>query len=134
MNAWGEPNQEARSIILPGEVGSQIQPRLTAEGIRQLIRDLRDRNQRIPNYILVSEYDRRDLNQDVLGMSTTPVADADKRPEHDGEAIAILEGVMVRSHPDIPRGRARLIYPPLAVENQPGTGRIITYFGQKDVG
>lgn len=125
MSPWGEPNQEARSIILPGEVGSQIEPRLTAEGIRQLIRDLRDQGKRIPNYILVSEYDRRDLNQDVLGMSTTPVSKADQRPEHDGEAIAILEGVMVRSHPDIPRGRARLIYPPLLDQNQPGTGKII---------
>lgn len=113
MSPWGEPNQEARSIILPGEVGSQFQPRLTAEGIRQLIRDLRDRKQRIPSYILVSEYDRRDLNQDVLSISSTPVSKADQRPEHDGEAIAILEGVMVRSHPDIPRGRARLIYPPV---------------------
>lgn len=112
-------------VILPGEVGSQFQPRLTAEGIRQLIRDIRDRKERIPSYILVSEYDRRDLNQDVLGMSTTPVADADKRPEHDGQAIAILEGVMVRSHPDVPRGRARLIYPPLLDQNVPSTGKII---------
>jgi hypothetical protein len=125
MSPWGEPSQEARSIILPGEVGSQIEPRLTAEGIRQLIRDLRDRKQRIPSYILVSEYDRRDLNQDVLSISSTPVSKADQRPEHDGEAIAILEGVMVRSHPDIPRGRARLIYPPVLDQNLPGTGKII---------
>lgn len=113
------------SIILPGEVGSQIEPRLTAEGIRQLIRDLRDSNQRIPTYIIVSEYDRRDLNQDVLAMSTTPVAKNDQRPEHDGQAIAILEGVMVRSHPEVPRGKARLVYPPLLDQNKPGTGKII---------
>lgn len=115
-------------LILPGEVGSQLEPRLTAEGIRQLIRDLRDRGQRIPNYIIVSEYDRRDLNQDVMAGSAEPVAKADQRPEHDGEAIAIIEGVMVRSHPDVPRGKARLIYPPVvkSVENRlGGEGQII---------
>jgi len=112
-------------VLLPGEVGSQIEPRLTAEGIRQLIRDLRDRKQRIPSYIIVSEHDRRDLNQDVLGMSTTPVSKADQRPEHDGEAIAVLEGVMVRSHPDVPRGKARLVYPPLLDQNVPGAGKIM---------
>lgn len=112
-------------IILPGEVGSQIEPRLTAEGIRQLIRDLRDRKQRIPNYIIVSEYDRRDLNQDILAMSSTPVSKADQSPDHDGHAVGILEGVMIRSHPDVPRGKARLIYPPLLDTNQPGTGKII---------
>jgi len=113
------------AVILPGEVGSQFEPRLTAEGLRQLIRDLRDRKQRIPNYIIVSEYDRRDLNQDVLSMSTTPVAKEDQAPDHDGKAIAILEGVMVRSHPDVPRGKARLVYGAMTVPNDPGVGKII---------
>lgn len=113
------------AVILPGEIGSQFEPRLTAEGIRQLIRDLRDGGKRIPNYILVSEYDRRELNQDVMSISTVEVSKADQRPEHDLHAISVIDGVMVRSSPDVPRGRARLIYPPLLDKNRPGTGKII---------
>lgn len=114
-------------IILPGEVGSQIEPRLTVEGLRNLLQDLR-RTGRIPNYILVSEYDRRDLNQDLLAGSSQEVGKHDQRPDHDGEAIGMIEGVMVRSHPDVPRGKARLIYPPVVktVENRlGGEGRIV---------
>lgn len=114
-------------IILHGEVGSQIEPRLTVEGLRDMIQDLR-RAGRIPSYILVSEYDRRDLNQDLLACSTHEVAKQDQRPEHDGEAIGFVEGVMVSSHPEVPRGRARLIYPPVRakVENRlGGEGKII---------
>jgi hypothetical protein len=109
-------------IILPGEVGQQFEPSLSLEGIREMIQDLRRANQRIPNYILVSEHERRDLNQELLGSSKEAVAKADQAPEHDGEAIGFIEGVMVRSSPDVPRGRARLIYPPVVkdVENKLG--------------
>ena len=109
-------------IILPGEVGSAIEPRLTVDGLRDMIQDMRRHGQRIPNIILVSEHERRDLNQDLLAGSAVEVAKADERPEHDGEAIGLVEGVMLRSHPDVPRGKARLIYPPLVqnVENKLG--------------
>ena len=99
-------------IILPGEVGSQIEPRLTVEGLRDLLQDWRRNGQRLPNIILVSEHERRDLNQDLLAGSVQEVAKADQRPEHDGECIGFIEGVMVRSHQDVPRGKARFIYPP----------------------
>jgi len=112
-------------LILPGEVGSTIEPRLTVDGLRDMIRDLRERGKRIPNCIVVSEYDRRDLNQDLLGASVDPVAKADQRPEHDGAAIGIIEGVMVRSSPDVSRGKARLIYPPLMREERAGAGLVI---------
>ncbi len=115
-------------IILPGEVGSVIEPRLTVEGLRDMIQDLRRHGRRIPKIILVSEYERRDLNQDLLAGSSTEVAKQDQRPEHDGEAIGFVEGVMVRSHPDVPRGKARFIYPPevRSVENKlGGEGAII---------
>ncbi len=122
----------SRSIILPGEVGSTIEPRLTAEGIRQLIRDRRDAKLPIPTYIVVSEYDRRDLNQDVLAGSVEPVAKADQSEDHDGKCIAIIEGVMVRSHPDVARGKARLVFSAAThkVENRlGGEGRIIVGAG-----
>lgn len=111
-------------VLLPGEVGDAFRPRLTIDGLRDMIRDIRERGERIPNYILVSEYDRRDVNQDLLGASVEAVAKADQRPEHDGECIGFVEGVMVGSHPDVPRGKARLIYPPLLDANRPATGKI----------
>jgi len=103
-------------LILPGGVGSQIEPRLTVEGLRNLLQDWRKAGHRIPNFILVSEYDRRDLNQDLLAGSAHEVAKQDQRPDHDGEAIGMIEGVMVRSHPDVPRGKARFIYPPVKAQ------------------
>lgn len=115
-------------IILPGEVGSQIEPRLTLEGLRDMIRDMRAAGQRIPTLIAVSEHERRDLNQELLGASVEPVAKEDQRPDHDGKAIGFVEGVMVISHADVPRGKARLIYPPVKadVSNKlGGEGRII---------
>jgi hypothetical protein len=55
-----------------------------------------------------------------------PVAKEDQRPEHDGQAIGVIEGVMVRSHPDVPRGKARLIYPPVADTKPLPSGKIIS--------
>ena len=115
-------------LILPGEVGSQMEPRLTVEGLRNLLQDWRKAGRRIPNVILVSEYDRRDLNQDLLAGSAHEVAKQDKRPDHDGEAIGMIEGVMVRSHPEVPRGKARFIYPPVKAEvsnKLGGDGKIV---------
>jgi hypothetical protein len=98
------------SVILPGEVGAQIEPRLTVEGLRDLIQDLRRSGQRIPSYIIVSEYDRRDLNQDLCAGAKALEGDDVESTEHDFKAIGFIEGVMVRSHPDVPRGRARFVY------------------------
>lgn len=98
------------SVILPGEVGAQIEPRLTVEGLRDLIQDLRRTKQRIPSYIVVSEYDRRDLNQDLCAGAKSLSGDDVESPEHDFKAVGFIEGVMVRSHPDVPRGRARFVY------------------------
>lgn len=115
-------------IILPGEVGSQIEPRLTVDGLRDLIRDWRDAGKRLPIAILVSEYDRRDLNQDLMAGSATEVAKPDQRPEHDGECIGCIEGVWVSASSHVPRGKARFVYPPekAAVSTKlGGEGRII---------
>lgn len=97
-------------VIIPGEVGSQVEPRLTVDGLRDLLRDRRARGERMPQVIMVSEHERRDLNQDILSGSVQEVAKDDQRPEHDGECIGIVEGVMVRSHRDVPRGKARFLY------------------------
>lgn len=118
----------ANRIILPGEVGSQIEPRLTVEGLRDLLRDWRTSGQRMPAVILVSEHDRRDLNQDLLAGSIHQVAKDDQRPEHDGECLGCIEGVWVSSSKDVPRGKARFVYPPErreVSERLGGEGRII---------
>lgn len=118
-------------ILLPGEVGPAFEPSLTLEGLREMIQDMRRLGQRIPNYIIVSEHERRDLNQELLGASKEAVAKADQAPEHDGQCIGFVEGVMVRSHPDVPRGKARLIYPPVVEEAKPlPSGKIISLPGE----
>ena len=99
-------------IILLGEVGAEIRPRLTFEGLTMLLQDIRASGGRMPTLILVSERERRDLNQDVLGASVEPVAKADQAPEHDGVCIGFVQGVPVLSSPNVPNGKCRLVYPP----------------------
>ena len=92
------------------QFGDLCRPSLTVDGLRNLLADRRTAKMPIPRAILVSEYDRRDLNQDLLGGSVVPVAKADQAPEHDGQAIGVVEGVVVMSHPDLSRGKARLVF------------------------
>lgn len=105
-------------------VGEVLEPSLTVDGLRNLILDLRTAGRPLPQAILVSEYDRRELNQDLMGGSVDPVAKADQRPEHDGIAIAVIEGITIFSHPEVRRGKARLLYGPRE-QPRPGTGKII---------
>lgn len=100
-----------RPQITPGYVGDQFEPCLTLDGLRSLIQDLRRSGAPIPVVILVSERERRDLNQELLAASSADVSKADQAPEHDGAAIGIIEGIMVRSHPDVSNGKARFLYP-----------------------
>ena len=92
-------------------LGDAIRPRLTVDGLRNLIQDLRKSPRGAPDMILVSEYDRRDINQDLCqgAKSIDPEAERD---DHDRKAIGIIEGVPILSHGDIPRGKARLCYNP----------------------
>lgn len=106
-------------ILLPGEIGAAIAPRLTLDGLRDLLGEMRRRGERMPVAIIVSETERRDLNQELLGASEEAVAKEDQRPEHDGRAIGIVDGVMIRSHPEVPVGKARLVYPPVKDDPKP---------------
>lgn len=81
-----------------------------------MIRDWRKAGVRIPNLILVSEYDRRDLNQDLMAGAQNIVGKEDQRPEHDGEALGCIEGVWVSSSPHVPKGKCRFVYPPETAE------------------
>jgi len=109
-------------------LGGAIEPRLTVDGIRNLLLDLRTQGKPMPEAILVSEYDRRELNQDVLGHSASEVAKDDQKPDHDRAAIAVIEGVLIACHPDIRRGKARLIFP-APEKSREGTGKIIVGAG-----
>lgn len=82
----------------------------------------------MPSVVLVSEYDRRDLNQDLLAGSIHEVAKEDQRPEHDGQCLGCIEGVWVSSSAHVPRGKARFVYPPVkreVSERLGGEGKII---------
>lgn len=117
-------------ILLPGEVGAQLEPSLTFEGLRNMLGDMRRRGVRMPNIVLLSEYDRRQVNQEILGASVQEVAKEDQRPEHDYDAIGFIDGVMFRSHPDVPRGKAHFIYPPVIDQTKPlPSGKIISLPG-----
>lgn len=90
-------------------VGVEKFQRLTVDGLRDLIGDIRKTGP-APTAILLNEYDRREMNQDLMNASVSVVANADQRPEHDGKAIGIVEGVMIASHKDVSRGKARLVF------------------------
>lgn len=111
-------------IITGVTLGEAIEPRLTVDGLRNLLLDLRRARKPLPKAILVSEYDRRELNQDLLAGAANDVDMLDKRPEHDLHAIGVIEGVIVRAHPDIARGKARLIFGPRPVPKA-GKGLVI---------
>jgi hypothetical protein len=113
-------------ILLPGEVGAQVEPSLTFEGLRNLLGDMRRLGQRMPSVVLLSEYDRRQVNQEILGASVDEVEKDDQRPEHDYHAVGFIEGVMFRSHPDVPRGKARFLYPAVADTKPLPSGKIIS--------
>lgn len=98
-------------VITGVSIAEAMEPRLTVDGLRDMLQDMRHAGQPMPCAILVSEYDRRDLNQDLLSGSVHEVGKADQAPEHDGLAIGIVEGIPIRSHPDVARGKARLLFP-----------------------
>ena len=74
---------------------------LTLESVREMINDLRARG--LPaKLIMVSEYDKRDLKQELMAMGDSPA-------ESDEDVIGLIQGCMVISHPDVPRGTARIL-------------------------
>lgn len=92
-----------------------------------MLGDMRRRGERMPGVVLLSEYDRRQVNQEILGASVQEVAKDDQRPEHDHDAVGFIEGVMFRSHPDVSRGKAHFLYPTVVEKGKPlPSGKIIS--------
>ena len=74
---------------------------LTLDSVRELIADLRARG--LPaNMVMVSEYDKRELKQELMAMG-------ESLNESDEDVIGFIQGCMVISHRDVPRGTARVL-------------------------
>jgi hypothetical protein len=116
-------------VLVPGEIGGQLdRPYLTVDGFKQLIADLTEAYGRKPTAIILSEYDRRELNQQVMAGATQDVAKEDQRPEGDGKAIGYIEGVAFVSERGMSRGNCRPVFgaQQVQVENRlGGEGKII---------
>lgn len=91
------------------KIGAESFQRLTVDGLRDMIGDLRKTGY-VPTAILLNEHDRRDMNQDLMSCSVSDVSKQDQTPDHDGKAIGVIEGVMILSHREVSRGKARLVY------------------------
>ena len=76
---------------------------LTLDSVREMINDLRARG--LPaKLVMVSEYDKRELKQELMAMG-------DSLTESDEDVIGFIQGCMVISHRDVPRGTARILKP-----------------------
>lgn len=80
---------------------------LTYDGVSNLIQDYVAKYGSKPKAIVLSYRDRRNLNQDTMDHSITPVArdDANK----DDMAIAFVQGVLVGWNRDVRDGHAVII-------------------------
>lgn len=88
-------------------IGNALHQRMTVDGLRDMIGDLRLAGD-VPTAILLNEYDRREMNQRLMAEAINTVARADGNA--DLQSIGVIEGIMIASHPDVPRGKARLVY------------------------
>ena len=76
---------------------------LTVESVREFINDLRAHG--LPaKVVMVSEYDKRELKQELMEMGG-PLAESDE------DVIGFIQGCMVISNSDVPRGTARILKP-----------------------
>ena len=76
---------------------------LTVGSVRELINDLRARGLSA-KVVIVSEYDKRELKQELMEMG-------ESLAESDEDVIGFIQGCMVISHRDVPRGTARILRP-----------------------
>lgn len=99
----------------PAGVGAVLSLALTYEGLSSFIADLISQGRK-PMSVIVSEYDRRELNQQIMDTAIEPVAKHDQRPDGDRVSLGFVQGVMISASPLVARGQARLIYPKPTLE------------------
>lgn len=83
---------------------------LTFDGVTNLIQDVKLMGRK-PYAIVLSEKDRRGLNQDTMGQSTTPVLLADQN--NDAMQIAFVEGVQVGWNRNVSDGKCIVLCKPV---------------------
>lgn len=96
---------------------------LTLDSLRELIRDQRARGL-TPLVILLSEHEKRDIKQELMhaageqckaetsvdeSIESGKLLDRDGNALPDDSLIGIVQGVFIASHPEVSRGRARII-------------------------
>jgi hypothetical protein len=91
-----------------------ISASLTFDGVTNLIQDIKRKFGWTPKAIVLSYRDRRSLNCDTMGQSTTPVLLADQNK--DDMCIAYVEGVMVGWNRNVRDGHCVII------PNEQGSG------------
>ena len=74
---------------------------LTLESVREMIIDLRARGLPV-NLVMVSEYDKRDLKQELMAMG-------ESLSESHEDVIGFIQGCIVVSHPNVACGTARIL-------------------------
>lgn len=91
------------SGLLPGEPFSV---RFTYDAITDMIREQR-RLGRTPKLLLVSEYDRNEIIQEIQSQSVTPVPKADE--DKFNQTLGFIDGCLTLAHRDVPKGKIRVI-------------------------
>ena len=76
---------------------------LTLESVREFINDIRAQGYST-HLVFVSEYDKRELKQELMQMG-------ESINETDEDVIGFIQGCMLLSHKDVPRGTARVVIP-----------------------
>lgn len=89
--------------LLPGEPFSV---RMTYDSLTDMLREQR-RLGRKPGLILVSEYDRNEIIQEIQAQSKTPVPKADE--DKFNQTLGFIDGCLTLAHRDVPKGKIRVI-------------------------
>lgn len=89
--------------LLPGEPFSV---RFTYDSLTDMLREQRQLG-REPKLLLVSEYDRNEIIQEIQGHSTSPVPHDDE--DKFNQTLGFIDGCLALAHRDVPKGQVRVI-------------------------
>lgn len=89
--------------LLPGE---PFTVRFTYDSLTDMIREQR-RLGRTPKLLLVSEYDRNEIIQEIQAHSVSPVPKDDE--DKFNQTLGFIDGCLALAHRDVPKGKVRVI-------------------------
>lgn len=89
--------------LLPGEPFSV---RFTYDAITDMIREQRQLGRK-PRLLLVSEYDRNEIIQEIQAHSIAPVPKNDE--DKFNQTLGFIDGCLTLAHRDVARGQIRVI-------------------------